>query len=334
MLAKPLILDGQLTRQIQQGDVAAGAEIIASLATVGAGTLTGALLAQNILSRTGSTAAFTDTTDTAANIVAALAGQAVSGTGVQNGTSWRLKYQNNVAFDCTLAAGTGVTLAGASVIPGLSAAELLIQVKNGQPSTVQTATLDGTTAVVTGMSQAATALVAPGMSVSGTGVPASTTVLSVQQGTGVTLSNNTTIAGTNVALTFTPAVTITVTDIAPTNVLQKAKQVTSAASGTTYIAGDMTGAEQVFLTSSANGANAMTTRTAAQLIADQGSPPVGYSWRLRINQTGNNTLTLTGGTGVTISGTNTVATTVVREYLMVITGASTITMTNIGALAA
>ncbi len=86
--------------------------------------------------------------------------------------------------------------------------DYLVTVNNGTPQAIATATVDGTTGVLTGMDAAETALVTPGMNASGTGIAASSVVLSVQPGIGVTLSQNTTIAGTNVAVTFFPAVTI------------------------------------------------------------------------------------------------------------------------------
>jgi hypothetical protein len=46
------------------------------------------------------------------------------------------------------------------------------------------------------------------MLVTGTGIPASTTVLSVQPGVGVTLSANATATNNPVALTFSPRYTV------------------------------------------------------------------------------------------------------------------------------
>lgn len=90
-----------------------------AIATVGAGTLTGAAIAGGVITRTGSTAAFTDTTDTAAAIIAARTGATV-------GSAWRLLMVNNTAFTDTLAAGTGVTLSGNTVIPANSSNEFLV----------------------------------------------------------------------------------------------------------------------------------------------------------------------------------------------------------------
>jgi hypothetical protein len=74
-----------------------------SLTTVGAGTILAALMAGGLLLRTGPTAAYTDTTDTAANILAAY-------PGMQVGDTLDFYHCNNVAYVATIAGGTGVTL--------------------------------------------------------------------------------------------------------------------------------------------------------------------------------------------------------------------------------
>lgn len=84
-------------------------------ATVGA-TLTGAQIVGGIITRTGPTAAFSDTTDTAANIIAAMASQTI-------GNSWALRLNNNTAFPETILAGSGVTLSGLTIVPANSWAE-------------------------------------------------------------------------------------------------------------------------------------------------------------------------------------------------------------------
>ncbi len=205
-LAKPLIFSGGFERPVGQGDLMGAGEIIATLTTAGAGTLTGALLSNNILNRTGPTGAYIDTTDTATNIINALSD---NGNRVSQGTSYRLRYLNSVAYAMTLAAGTGVTLAGTTTVAASSVKDYLVQVTNGSPQKVYAATVDGSTAVITGMTQDQTSNLSIGMAVTGTGIAASSVVIGIQVGVGVTLNNNTTAAGTNVALTFSPTVTIT-----------------------------------------------------------------------------------------------------------------------------
>lgn len=83
-----------------------------------------------------------------------------------------------------------------------------------------------------------------------------------------------------------------------------------------------------------SGSTATTTPTAAQIIAGVPGWTVGDSYVLRILNTNVGTLTLTAGTGVTLTGTATIATAVWREYLVTYTAAGAVTMQNIGAGAA
>jgi len=217
MVVYPAIFDAGLQRRAYPGDVIGAAEIInSSLTTVGSGTITAAQVVSGILNRTGPTGAFTDTTDTAANIIAALIGNynynttsvagVSSGNGAQNGTTFRLSYINSVAFAMTLAAGTGVTLGANSAVAASSVKDYLVTVTNGTPQQVFAATTTNASAVITGMNLFQTSQLSVGMLVTGTGV--SGTVLSIQPGVGVTLSANASATGTNVAITFNPTVRI------------------------------------------------------------------------------------------------------------------------------
>jgi hypothetical protein len=91
-----------------------------ALTTVGAGTITAAGIVGGVTLRTGSTSAFTDTTDTATAIIAALLG------GPAIGTSWAWVYVNNTVAQATLAAGSGVTLTGAVPVPPNTSATFLL----------------------------------------------------------------------------------------------------------------------------------------------------------------------------------------------------------------
>lgn len=215
-LVRPSIYDGGLQRQALPGDVAAWSEIIATNATVGASTLTAAQLLSGILSRSGSTAGYIDTTDTASNIIAGMVGQynyqATALTGVSSGVAApqgltvRLRIINTVAFANTMAAGTGVTLVNGT-INASSVKDYLIQVTNGTPQQIFAVNQTNGSAVLTGMSQFQTSQLSIGMLVTGGGL--SGNIISIQTGIGVTLSAN---ASTTVALnaaTFSPTVTIT-----------------------------------------------------------------------------------------------------------------------------
>lgn len=108
-----------------------------------------------------------------------------------------------------------------------------------------------------------------------------------------------------------------------------AAQFTSIATGNgTLAAGAMEGS--AFVTLATSGATALTTRTAAQLIAGIPGGQVGSTYVLRVYNTNAGTLTLTGGTGVTITGTATIATAIFRDYQVTVTGAAAVTMQNLG----
>lgn len=201
--AKYFFRDAAMARVIQQGDIQAGAEIVATLTTVGAGALTGALLANNILSRTGPVGAVADTVDTANNILTAVTSL---GYTPQVGDTWRLRYINNVAFAITITGVTGVTVTN-GIVNASSVKDFLLTFTNATPTAVKaTATTTNASAVVTGITD--TTGIAVGQLVSGTGISAATTVISVQPGVGVTLSANATATNTNVTLTFAPTATI------------------------------------------------------------------------------------------------------------------------------
>lgn len=89
-----------------------------AITTVGDGTLTAAALLGGIITRSGSTAAYTDTTDTAALIQAAWTGGSV-------GSAFEFTILNTTAFAETIAAGSGVTLAGQVIVPANSTGRFL-----------------------------------------------------------------------------------------------------------------------------------------------------------------------------------------------------------------
>lgn len=111
-----------------------------ALATVGAGTLTGAAIAGQLITRSGSVAAFTDTTDTAVAIVAAVPGAVV-------GQAFYLAINNTTAFAETLAAGAGVTLTGNIVIPAGSTGVFLVKFTSLTAVAIQGVSVTGNTAL-------------------------------------------------------------------------------------------------------------------------------------------------------------------------------------------
>lgn len=223
-----------------------------TLTTVGAGTLTAALILDTDILRSGPTGAFTDTTDTAANIQSAW-------TGAGQGSSFVLTYQNTTAFNATLAAGVGVTLSGNTIVPANTWARYLV--------------------IWTGAS--------------------AVTMYNIEAG-----------------------------QAAP---LPPTQYVTNTAGSTgTLAAGQMEGSAYCVLGVSGGSTPTYTTRTAAQIIAGVPNWPVGGSYTLRVINTNSGTATLSAGSGVTITGTATLATNTSRDFLVTYTGAGAVTLQSIG----
>lgn len=109
---------------------------ITALTTVGAGTITAAGIVGKITSRGGaqSATAFSDTTDSAANIIAALP------SGAPNGSSFVWRYENTTDGAATILAGVGVTLAGAVVVPKGCWLEYLVVKTSGTVVTITSVT--------------------------------------------------------------------------------------------------------------------------------------------------------------------------------------------------
>lgn len=115
-----------------------------------------------------------------------------------------------------------------------------------------------------------------------------------------------------------------------TQSLPPAKFTLNATSGATVAAaGDMTGAYFVCLGVSAVGAANLTTRTAVQLFADIPNCKVGDSYMLLITNTSGGTTTLVAGTGVTLTGTMTMATNTVRLYNVKFVSATAVTIQSV-----
>jgi hypothetical protein len=95
--------------------------VITALNTVGAGTITAAGIVGRVTTRGGSqsNAAFTDTTVTAAAIIAALSNPTI-------GESFRWTYQNTTNATATLQGGVGVTVSGVTKVPAGTSADFLV----------------------------------------------------------------------------------------------------------------------------------------------------------------------------------------------------------------
>lgn len=126
-----------------------------------------------------------------------------------------------------------------------------------------------------------------------------------------------------------------------TAILPMLQMKTTAQASGTLAASTLAGATECYVTTS--GATALTTDTAANIILQligaiqaaapllQPVPPISnIPWTIYVRNTNAGTLTLTAGTGVTITGTATIATTVERQYMVTITSPTTITFQDLG----
>lgn len=130
------------TEQTTTGQIAALAngdvtsEKNTNITTVGNGTLTGPALAGGVITRSGPTGAYTDTTATGAQIYAAV--------GSITGVSFFTEIKNTTAFAQTIAAGSNVTLPASVIIPANSVGRYLVTVDSSTAATfvhVRTTTL-------------------------------------------------------------------------------------------------------------------------------------------------------------------------------------------------
>lgn len=210
-LVKPVITDGGFApRQLQQGDVVAGADVIPATDTTNTNlTITGAILLRKFIVRNPAGVS-NENFDTATNLIIAL--QAAAGSPIQAGTSFIFRFINISANILTVVAtaNTGLVLVRGN-IPASSQKEFLITVRNGTPAQTYACTTTNASAVV-GMTVAQAATLSPGMIVTNAVVgQQGNTILSVniQAGT-VTMSGNSnaTTAAPGTAFTFSPVVTI------------------------------------------------------------------------------------------------------------------------------
>lgn len=117
-------------------------------------------------------------------------------------------------------------------------------------------------------------------------------------------------------------------DIGATYRLPNAKfNTTAAASPVTPAAGILTGAGHVYYQITTDGAFSLVTRTATQLYGDLGAAAyVGLSYQLTVINRGDNTVTITAGSGITTTGELTIALTSTRTYVITFTSATAATM--------
>jgi hypothetical protein len=208
-LAKATISDGGLPRPASLGDVLALAEQFPATLATNALTVTGQILAASFIQRTP-TGAAADTLDSAANIIAAIT-SGLGLTGVQAGTTWRVRWHNNAAFVITVGvtANTGVTVTQGTVNAS-SVKDFLVTVVNGSPAAVVTANTTNASPTVTGLTQAQASAITPGMIVTNAvaGLQGQTVIgVNVAAGS-VTFSGNANATAALQAINLSPVVTL------------------------------------------------------------------------------------------------------------------------------
>lgn len=174
--------------------------------TVGNSTLTVSSLLAGVVQRTGPTAGYTDTLPTVDQLVAA-----VPTLGV--GDSFEFSIRNTVAFLLTMAAGTGWSLSptiGSTVnVAASSVRDYVVTINSTARSRTFSASTTNGSAVLTNVSETDAKNLQPGQLVTGTGIPANTTILGVNlDNLTVTLSANATATGNNIAVTSSPTATL------------------------------------------------------------------------------------------------------------------------------
>lgn len=265
-------------------------------------------------------------------------------TAVTGGTQAQTLLENRAA-----ASGAGQPTGGLSQVDHLSwlVAELIA---NGPAGTAASIT-NGITAFATGGQASATALTTPvnrvttcatiGDSVKlPTSAAGAVVVVTNSGATGLdifpatgdlidTLAANTAIriaSGTTVALYCAVAGTWNST---PTP-LPYAKFVTINVTAGTLAVGNATGAATVNLTSTNATPGTQTTRTASQMFADTPNARVGDAYMLRITNTGAGVFTLAAGSGVTLTGTATIAQNTFSDFTVTFTSATALVIQKVG----
>ncbi len=160
-------------------------------------------------------------------------------------------------------------------------------------------------------------------------------------GSGVTVSGITVVppgmwARFLVTYTATNTITIVGVEMGPLLAQPNSKYTTAALSSTTAAAGQLTGAATVYMNNSGANPGTYTTRIGSDMAADNPGIPIGYSYTLVLtNGQATGTLTLAAGaSGVTITGTATLAGNVGRIYQVTYTALNTWVFQNIGSFTA
>lgn len=203
MFPRKIVVLGSLQNKQPPGQPGLSQLQAASITTDGNVTLTTQNLAGGLVLRTGPNAAgFTDTLPAVDTILASV-------TDVEVGDSFTFLYNNTSNQTATIAAGSGITLAGTTTVATNKSREYLVTLLNTKRTTILVGTTVNADATLSGFTAAELAEVQPGMAVTGTGIGASAKVIGVQPDAGtIEVDVVSTADGTNIAITFTPQATV------------------------------------------------------------------------------------------------------------------------------
>ena len=221
---RPIGTRGMSEELLTPGDCELISAVVGTSTVAGNATLSATALISGFVQRSGPAGAYTDTLDSVANIYAGLSGNGPA-PAIINGLGFPCRITNNTAFVQTIALGAGYG-AGQGAIGTIAAntwRDFMFQFTSVQPPLVLISnTVSGSPAVTWSLPTGQFSLaqgpgyyasnIQVGAAVSGAGIAAGATVIGITQGvggtTGVILSANATASGTNVALTFGPAMLV------------------------------------------------------------------------------------------------------------------------------
>lgn len=202
-----------IARNQQKGDTHVDTSLVTTVnSTAALAPIPGRALAGGIVLRTGTLGGATnDTTPDATTLVNLFA----SGDSMPSGgMAWRVRYINVASSQTvTLVGGTGVTVSGTATIANNTWREFIFEFVSAKLSFIGMGnTTNGSPTVQMTFQDNHNyqgARIEVGMTVTGTGIQAGTTVIGITPEAVITLSQNANATGTGTTLTFGPAVTVT-----------------------------------------------------------------------------------------------------------------------------
>lgn len=203
MIGRPSVRINGVMQQAQAGyRMLDGRQVVANNGDAVA--ITVAAILGGIVNRTGSTGATADSLPTVTSILAAL-------PELNRGDSFMFSIRMPDANAITLTAGTGMTAVGTiNVAASNIRSYLLTLTSDNKQTSVQVGSTTNASKVLSNLSQTELDGVGIGMAVTGTGVGASAKVVAINRNAGtVTVDVDSTATADNIALTFTPQMTIT-----------------------------------------------------------------------------------------------------------------------------